>query len=181
MSEGPRRLGEIASATRSSSASTVRYIERLHDAVLRGEDGSYRIADPVFALWLSWKKPGGTVVPTSVIGDEAELSVARALAEMGFELVYQSRASRGAFDLLALRSGIELGIQVKRSRLPLRFKKGEWHRRQADAERFGFRFVVAAVDASSDSVSFLDPQRARISRSIALDDAAIIENLLCWL
>ena len=39
----------------------------------------------------------------SVVGDVAEQAVARFLAALGFDLVYQSRASRGAFDILALR------------------------------------------------------------------------------
>lgn len=181
LSDGAKKLSEIANATKASSASTVHYIERLQDAVLRREDGLYEIADPVFALWLKWNKPGGTVVPMSVVGDEAERLTARALAEMGFELVYQSRASRGAFDLLALRSGTQLGVQVKRSALPLRFKKGEWNRMQADAKRFGWRFVVAAVDNASNAVTFLDPKGARISRAITLTDRAAIENLLAWL
>ncbi len=32
----------------------------------------------------------------TVVGDEAEKTVARHLARLGFDLVYQSRASRGA-------------------------------------------------------------------------------------
>jgi len=65
------------------------------DAVVRGSDGRYRLADPVFGLWLSWRQPGGTVVPMQVIDDEAEQQVAQHLARMGFDLVYPSRASRG--------------------------------------------------------------------------------------
>ena len=37
----------------------------------------------------------------TIVGDEAEQAVAAFLAGLGFDLVYQSRASRGAFDLLA--------------------------------------------------------------------------------
>ena len=48
-----------------------------------------------------------------------ERVVAEHLARSGFELVYQSRGSRGAFDLLATRGAQQLGVQVKRSPLPL--------------------------------------------------------------
>lgn len=51
--------------------------------------------DPPFAAWVRRRAPGGTVVPMSVAGDEAELAVARAMSAMGFDLVYQSRGSRG--------------------------------------------------------------------------------------
>lgn len=56
----------------------------------------------------------------SVVGNEAEIAVARDLSELGFDLVYQSRTSRGAFDLLAIRGSEQVGIQVKRSARPLR-------------------------------------------------------------
>ncbi len=178
---GPLRLGEIGAAITASSASTARYVERLGDAVTRREDSLYEITDPVFALWLSWRRPGGTVVPMTVVGDEAELAVARALAEMGFELIYQSRVSRGAFDLLAVRSGIQLGVQVKKSKLPLRFKKGEWNRMTTDAKAFGWRHTVAAVDAESNEVFFLNPDKASMARGVSLTSSAIIDNLLAWL
>jgi Holliday junction resolvase len=135
----------------------------------------------VFALWLRWRKPGGTIVPMAVIGDEAELEVARRLAEMGFELVYQSRASRGAFDLLGIRNGVQLGIQVKRSDLPLRFPKTVWSRLRADAEKLGWRFVLAAVSPSRGTVSFLSPETAAVRRAVVLDSRAVIDNLLAWL
>jgi AAA+ ATPase superfamily predicted ATPase/Holliday junction resolvase len=181
LSDGPLKPSAIAKATKSRSGATARYIERLGDTVVRTDEGRYAIADRVFALWLRWKKPGGTVVPMTVIGDEAELSVARALAEMGFELVYQSRASRGAFDLLAIRAGVQLGVQVKRSELPLRFKKSEWNRMEADARRFGWRFVVAAVSEADGSVKFLSPESAKKAKTATLDASAIIDNLLAWM
>ncbi len=182
LAEGPQRLTAIATAIGAPSGSTVRYLERLGDAVLHREDGTYELSDPVFGLWLRWRKPGGTIVPMSVVGDEAELEVAKQLAEMGFELVYQSRASRGAFDLLGIRDGAQLGIQVKRSALPLRFTKAQWHRLQADAKRLGWRFVIAAVAPPPEGgVTFLSPRHARISKTVTLDSRARVENLLDWM
>jgi Holliday junction resolvase len=179
LADGPLRLGELATKIGSPTGAAVRYLERLGDAVLRKED-RYRLDDPVFALWVRWKKPGGTVVPMSVL--DAELEVAKRLAEMGFELVYQSRASRGAFDLLAMRGGGQLGVQVKRTSLPVRLKKMEHNRMRADAQRFGWRFVLAVVTPEPEHVVvFLDPERARAGRLLTLSEEASIDNLLAWL
>jgi Holliday junction resolvase len=118
----------------------------------------------------------------TMVGDEAEKRVAEHLARMGFELVYQSRASRGAFDLLATRGAAQLGLQVKRSKLPLRFKRAVWDRMVADAKRFGWRWVIVAVSASPDAgILVLDPAKARIGREVRLHTDAVIENLLFWL
>jgi hypothetical protein len=51
-----------------------------------------------------------------------------------------------------------LGVQVKRSPLPLRFKKSEWNRMSADAKRFGWHWAIAAVSTEPQaSVAILDP------------------------
>lgn len=176
---GPTRLTDVAAAIGASTASTARYLQRLGDGVQRSHDGRYTIPDPLFRLWLRWRSPGGTVVPMTVLGDEAEIAVARRLADLGFELVYQSRASRGAFDLLAIRGPIQLGVQVKSSRLPLRFPLAAWDRMQADAERFGWQWIVAHV--GDGEVVLLDPSRCRRRREVRIDATAAIENLLRWL
>ena len=182
LAAGPRRLTEVAAAIGAASGSTVRYLERLGDVVARTEDGLYRLDDPTFGLWLRWRSPGGTVVPMSVVGDDAERRVAGHLAAMGFELVYQSRASRGAFDLLATRGPQQLGLQVKRSKLPLRFGKARWTRMEAEGRRFGWRWVVVAVlPPPGEDVVVLDPARARHGREVRLGQEAAIGNLLAWL
>jgi hypothetical protein len=181
LSSGPKRLSELAKEIAAPTGATVRYLERLGDVVRRTDDGVYRLADPVFGLWLRWRRPGGTVVPMTVIGSEAELKVAQRLAELGFELVYQSRASRGAFDLLGVRSGSQVGIQVKRTALPLRFSKAAWQRLEADAARLGWRWVIAAVDPEDQAVRFLDPKKARAGQQVTLSAQTAIDNLLEWL
>lgn len=182
LAPGPRRLTEVAEMIGASSGSTAQYIERLSDAVRRDETGFYHLADPAFALWLQWREPGGTVVPMKVLGDEAELRVAEELARMGFELVYQSRASRGAFDLLAIRGMHQLGIQVKRTHLPVRFDAAGWQRMSAEAQRLGWRWVIAVHETSERGlVHFLDPARGKRPRGVALDRDAAIPNLLAWL
>jgi hypothetical protein len=114
-----------------------------------------------------------------VIGDEAEIAVAEHLSALGFDLVYQSKASRGAFDLLAIRGPDQLGVQVKRAAPPLRFAKREWSRMEADAARWGWRWAIAAFDGST--VRVLDPSRAVVGREVRLAEAAVIDNVLRWI
>lgn len=181
LANGPLTLTEVATRIHTSTGATASYIARLKDAVTRTADGHYALADPTFALWLLWKRPGeGTLVPTSVIGDTAEQAVARMLAAMGFDLVYRSRVSRGAFDLLATREGTLLGIQVKRSKVPLSFTKQQWSRLEAEAHRLHWAWVVAAETADG-SIQVLDPGRAMKDRVVRLGHDAVIDNLLLWL
>jgi Holliday junction resolvase len=180
LADGPLRTMEVAQRTHASSGAASRYLARLGDAVIRGEDQRWSLADPVFGLWLRWKQPGGTVVPTTVIGDEAELEIARRLSALGFELVYQSRASRGAFDLLGVRAGVQVGIHVKRSDFPVRFSKSAWARLHSDARRLGWRWLVAVVTPASQ-VRFFDPARARVGRAVTFSEGAALENVLMWL
>ncbi len=76
---GPSANASSVLAIDSPSGSTARYLERLKDAVTRTPGGRYQLPDPVFGLWLTWRRPGGTVVPMRVVGDEAELAVAEHL------------------------------------------------------------------------------------------------------
>ena len=59
LADGPLRLTEIGRAIRASAQSTARYLERLGDAVVKQDDGTYLLADHVFADWLRWRGPGG--------------------------------------------------------------------------------------------------------------------------
>jgi AAA+ ATPase superfamily predicted ATPase/Holliday junction resolvase len=180
LSDGPARVTDVAARIRAGTGDAARYLERLGDLVRKRDEGTYAIEDPVFALWLRWRRPGGTAVPMTVIGDAAEREVAIQLADLGFELVYQSRASRGAFDLIAIRGAIQLAIQVKRSALPAAFKLSEWQRMGADAARLGWRWTIAAVEPGG-AIRFLDPAAARRGRQVRLGEAAAIDNLVAWL
>ncbi len=178
-SEDGLALSELARAIGVATGPAARYVERLEDAVFRGDDGRWRVSDPTFALWVRWRQPGGRVVPMSVVGDEAEQAVARTLAAAGFDLVYQSRASRGAFDLLALRGPTLVGVQVKRRALPLAFGLLEWRRMEAEARRLGWRWVIASVSREG-ALHILDPARARVGRTARLHEDATIDSLLAW-
>ncbi len=179
VADGPMPLSKIVAQIGATSGATATYLDRLKDQIVRQEDGTYSLFNPVFGLWLQWQRPGGAAVPMSVLGDEAERAVALQLAELGFELVYQSRASRGAFDLLAIRGPHMVGLQVKRCKLPARFAKSTWQRMTADAERFGWRWLLAVVD--DGAVLFLDPKHAEKHSRVVLRANAQIENLLAWL
>ena len=180
LADGPLRTMEIARRTGASSGAAVRYLERLGDAVVRSGDQRWSLVDPVFGMWLRWRQPGGAVVPMTVIGDEAELEIARRLSALGFELVYQSRASRGAFDLLGVRAGVQVGLQVKRAALPLRFSKSAWARLHSDARRLGWRWLVAVVTPAAE-VWFFDPGRARVGAAVTFTEALALDNVLQWL
>jgi Holliday junction resolvase len=180
LADGPLRTNEIARRTGASSGATVRYLERLGDAIARDLEQRWYLVDPVFAMWLRWRQPGGTVVPMTVIGDEAELEIARKLSGLGFELVYQSRASRGAFDLLGVRAGIQVGLQVKRAALPVRFSKSAWARLHSDARRLSWRWLVAVVTPESQ-VRFFDPGSAVLGSSVTLTEDRALDNVLEWL
>ena len=180
LARGPRTLTEVADAIHSAPGATVGYLERLGDAVLKNSLGKWQLTDPTFALWLQWRQPGGSVLPMKLVGDEAELAVAQLLAHLGFELVYQSRGSRGAFDLLATRGARVLAVQVKRSPLPLRFKKAAWERMEADGERYAWQWLVAQVSPKGE-VQLLDPSKAARGGGVSLSDAAVIDRPLDWL
>jgi Holliday junction resolvase len=179
LADGPLRMMDISRRTGASSGATVRYLERLGDAVTRDAEQRWSLVDPVFAMWLRWRQPGGAIVPMTVIGDEAELEIARKLAALGFELVYQSRASRGAFDLLGVRAGIQVGLQVKRAALPVRFSKSAWARLHSDAKRLGWRWLVAVVTPASQ-VRFFDPTRAKLGSSVTFTEDRALDNVLEW-
>jgi len=176
-----RRVGDLAQAMRTSTGAIAKYVSRLRDVLESTDEGTYRVGDRALRLWIAWRGPGGGVVPMTVLGDEAEQRVAQTFATLGFDLVYQSRASRGAFDLLATRGRQQLGVQVRRRSLPLVFSTAEWSRMESEAHRFGWRWVVCAVEPGSAAVRFLDPRAARVRKTVRLHPDSVIDNLLAWL
>lgn len=180
LAAGPATLSEVARAIKAPAGATAGYLSRLGDAVVKQADGRWALGDPIFALWLQWRQPGGSIVPMRLVGDEAELAVAQRLTHLGFELVYQSRGSRGAFDLVATRGARVLAVQVKRSPLPLRFTKDAWERMRSDGARYGWQWLVAQV-GDDGAVRLLDPARVSRSRGPSLGEAAVLERPLDWL
>jgi len=82
--------------------------------------------------------------------------------------------------LLGVRAGIQVGIQVKRGALPVRFSKSAWARLASDARRFGWRWLVAVVTPASQ-VCFFDPTRARVGAAVTLTENLALDNVLRWL
>lgn len=180
LSTGPKRVSEVAHQIGGSTGVAAQYLSRLGDTVRVRKDGAYELVDQVYASWIAWQAPGGSVVSMRAVGDAAELAVAEHLSRMGFDLVYQSRGSRGAFDLLATRGTVQLGVQVKRKKLPLRFSKAEWSRMTADARKWGWRWIVAAVQ-DDESITLLTPDKASVGKQVRLSERAAVDNLLAWL
>ena len=116
-----------------------------HDVVSKLPDGRYHLADPTFALWLKHQTDFRQAMPPLLVGTESEQAVARRLATEGFRGVYQSRASRGSFDLLAVRDTRVFGIQVKTATLPYSLRASERKRMVAESRLLGFRPVLALV------------------------------------
>lgn len=82
--------------------------------VIFKEKQKYFFRDPVFAHWIKGtKSPWKTKMAPVLIGTEAEKAIAEKLSREGFNLVYQSKASRGAFDLLAVWDVHKVGLQIK--------------------------------------------------------------------
>lgn len=180
LAQGPRTLTDVARATQGAAGATLGYLARLHDAVAKNAAGQWELTDPTFGLWLQWRQPGGSVLPMKLVGDEAELATAQTLAHLGFELVYQSRGSRGAFDLLATRGAWVLAVQVKRSPLPLRFTRAAWERMKADGERYGWRWLIAQV-SQQGQVQLLDPEKAVRRGGVVLSEKSVLDRPLDWL
>lgn len=180
LAEGPRTLTEVANAIHGTPGATLGYLARLGDAVAKNAAGLWGLTDATFALWLQWRQPGGSVLPMKLVGDEAELAVAQHLAHLGFELVYQSRGSRGAFDLIGTRGAWILAVQVKRSPLPLRFTRAAWERMESDGGRYGWQWVVAQVSPEGQ-VQLLDPTKAAKRGGVVLGEKAVLERPLDWL
>jgi hypothetical protein len=72
-----------------------------------------------------------------------------------------------------------VGIQVKRSPVPLHFTDASWKRMEAEAKRLGWIAVMASVTPEG-VVTFLDPAKKRKKKGVSLGAGAAIDNLLTW-
>jgi Holliday junction resolvase len=92
-----------------------------------------------------------------LLGEESEKEVARELARQGVGLVYQSRASRGAFDLLAIYQTHQIGLQVKRiKKYPVYIAEREIGRMRSDARSLGWHAAIAFDLDGAVSIHALD-------------------------
>ena len=146
LADGPRRGSEVAKAmgvTQNRISSKLPILEARD--VVRKDGSAYCLCDPCYALWLRGaRSETPSVIAPLVLGNESERRVAREMARQGVSLVYQSRASRGAFDLLALYQVYEIGVQVRRiKRFPAYISERMLGRMRREAEQLGWHAVLA--------------------------------------
>jgi Holliday junction resolvase len=178
----PTRVTDVAEALHIRTGAVTTAVKTLveEDVLLKREDGTYGFVDPTFALWLKSRVDFRRAMPPLLVGTDAEKALARGLAADGFRGVYQSRASRGAFDLLALHDTRVFGIQVKTARPPFSLKAAEKRRLIEDARRLGFVPVLALVDG--ESARFYDLRSCDRAGTLRLkDDSPCAETLLALL
>ena len=146
LSAGPARGSEIAASigiTQNRLGSKLPLLEA-QDVVAK-KDASYGLCDPCYALWLKAARgPVSSVAAPLLLGEASEQNVARELARQGVGLVYQSRASRGAFDLLAVYQTHQIGLQVRRiKKYPVYISERQIGRMRRDARTMGWHAALA--------------------------------------
>lgn len=152
----PARITDVANMlhVRTGAVSTAVKTLLMEDVLVKCADGRYAFADPAFAVWLKHQVDFRQAMPPLLVGTESEQIVARRLAADGFRGVYLSRASRGAFDLLAVHDTRVFGLQIKTAKLPYTLRSHEKTRLVSDARRLGFHPILALV--VSGQVRFYD-------------------------
>ncbi|MBN1673635.1 MAG: ATP-binding protein [Kiritimatiellae bacterium] len=148
------------------------------DVILK-QDGVYALADRCYAVWLRVARdPKSTAAAPGLIGDESEKRVAASMAAQGLHLVYQSRASRGAFDLLAIYQHFEIGVQVKKKAgYPVYISDRELGRMRKDAETLGWLALVA-FDIKGEIHYHSLNSGAKTRRGRRFDEASCLAHVL---
>jgi len=140
------------------------------EIVTKNETGAYQVVDPAFAHWLRSRSDLRLALPPLLLGTESEKAVARALSQFGFKLVYQSKASRGTFDLLAIHDYKMIGIQCKKSELPCYVETNLIRRMQREAEKLDWRALLAIHTEAGVRFYEVDKLKAGRSKTIRLDE-----------
>jgi Holliday junction resolvase len=112
----------------------------------------YIASDPVFEFWVCGAKSRyKNVAGPYLVGREAERQLALYLREHGLDLIYQSFASRGAFDLLMGFNYLFQGIQVKKVReFRCFFPEAEYRAMVDFVERYHLqRGLIALYDGTA--------------------------------
>ena len=158
---GHHRVTDIARELGQVSGAVGSWLSRLLEMdLIRKEAGGYVFQDPVFELWVRGTKTHqrSAIGPTT-LGDQVERAVASKVAAEGFSLVYQARASKGAFDLLAVLNTFMVGLQVKKTKGPTYYlSKTERNRMVEWGKRLGWRPVLCLYQAEEE-VAFLPVER----------------------
>ena len=141
ISSGYVRVSEIAKDLGQLTGHISSFIGRLVEMdILVKVDDTYQFRDPVFGLWIAGTKSHlKSVIGPYTLGDQVEKATADKLAKEGFSLVYQSKASRGIFDLLAILNSFMVGLQVKKTtKFPFYLSKDEFANMNSWGERLNW-------------------------------------------
>jgi Holliday junction resolvase len=174
VAQGHHTLSEIARDLRRGANEVSSWIGRLvkNDVLIRTEAG-YEFSDPVFGAWIQGvKSPYKTIIGPYLIGDEAERTVAQRLGEEGFHLVYQSRASRGVFDLLAILDPFQVGLQVRQiQHLPYYLPQEDYDGMRFWAQRLDWLPILCLVQGPGAAISYYRlTDLAKVDGSYRVDD-----------
>jgi len=140
------------------------------EIVTKNGAGAYQVVDPAFAHWLASRSDLHLALPPLLLGTESEKAVARALSQFGFKLVYQSKASRGTFDLLAIHDYKMIGIQCKKAELPCYVETNLIRRMKREAQKLDWRALLAIHTGAG--VRFYEAAKLKEekSKSIRIDE-----------
>jgi len=117
------------------------------NAVKNKNIDKYYINNPVFDFWLRGSLTRyKSVAGPFLVGSEVERKLALFLLEHGVDLVYQSFASRGPFDLLMEHGGTSVAIQVKKvERFYYHLSKAAYERMRWYVEEYGRKTGVICL------------------------------------
>jgi Holliday junction resolvase len=157
LAAGPQKVSEVARSLGKSTGEVSAILGRLMQVdVVRREGEAYALTDPVFARWIVGTRSDlAAYVGPALLGSETERAIAQKLALEGFRLIYQSRASRGVFDLLVLLNTYEIGLQVKRTAAAKFYLAvEEYERMKAEGTRLGWQPVLALYRPEGDEARY---------------------------
>jgi len=173
----PSTLSKLASQMNVGTGTLKSWINRISDFIIKDKE-IYKIQDKCLRLWIENKSDLKPFLPPLVLGTEAEKFVAQKMAQAGFELIYQSRASRGSFDLLAILNNIEVGVQVKMGSFPFYLKKNDHQLMMHWAKQLNWKPLFTLV--CEKEIYFYDVSKWQIKgQSYRIDQKTEkIDNLL---
>lgn len=180
----PKNLTEIAKQLEMPTGTANAIVSRLlkEDVIVKTDDKQYLIPDKAFALWLKSNTELGKILSPLVLGDETEKLIARTLAQTGFTLVYQSKASRGAFDLLAIANTTFIGIQCKKATLPYYLPSKEYEKMNFWAKKLSWIPLLALEITGKFRFYFIYHLSHKTEKYYRIDeDTPQVENLLTLL
>ena len=181
ISEGHHRVSEISKDLGQLTGQVSSFISRLVEMdILVKVNDTYQYRDPVFELWIAGTKSHlKSAIGPYTLGNQVEKAVANKLAKEGFSLVYQSKASRGVFDLLAILNSFMIGLQVKKAtQFPFYLSKDEFAKMRAWGERLNWLPILCVYIGDNHLCFFPLEALSETDKSMRADESAGKERLL---